>query len=1040
MQVIPLDDWQKIFAFSPKALSAKQLVQVLMSIYWKLRSATLVVFAVLIFQGSIAGAVSVADLRARYANEWVIISRAEPLDNRGHLLALNAVDEGQMDAFLTYLGRGGMPFREATRVHEGQALERMQGDRDGRYSLIIRGQQLQSQMLQPLLLEPFRVFVLQDKPGSYPIALRWQGQILAGESGAWAHAQGTGPLRSGHIIDLEALSEPLMISEGDNVFYGDTVDHLFLDGSVPQQHAVDLLKSAGYSFAQIHDFTTPDAITNTGRLRALLVQATSLRSEGILTWMKQRARDVTIRRFGTIPVPNEITMDLRQLSAIDVGGVDLDLTPVPKAVPTTPPPQAPATRQDERSLPLLSGNDCHFFPYQDGKTSDRLAFVVGNGSYDPRVGWLENPVSDASAVADMLNGLGFDIYVTIEATKNAMQSCLFQATRAAELTDIAVFYYSGHGIQIADRNYVVPIDVKPGSLAQEALLPFEEITQPLRAISRSTLIFLDACRDNPLTEGEGSGLAALGTVPANDGIDPAQNEYAVLFATSPNAVASDGRGANSPFTTALLGELPKQGAPVQEALVKISAAVGAATQWQQTPFTRSSLRRILYLNGNQTPEGIKAASRVKAEDALIQVVNGDWAKGRRLALEALPKDVTPQEALTDFKEVARVLELVRFVPHVDLKAEIDAIVFGVVGRNWELALITPKKTGAYETAQIFDVATGLPVAQVPYVSDSFAYEASNFADSRGGRFAAVSADDGRIILVDVQQGQMRIIPLQAPGSERNYSLDIEHMEFSPSGARLLAMTDAEGVMIFDTATGALVDHVKGLTLGKEQITFGPIRTEGHFRFVSDDVLCFAATRLQSPTYPKPDMWDFLAVGKYTIPTRQISDLLWTTTRWDMLGFDCPQGGRYALIGGEFLPTDKTYSDMEHPTWGLLDFSARGYVMSEQIDSYGFAHLSPDGQRVMLLGDNTLKLYDIAQNRFLNIPRSFGPQEAYAGEVLTSINGDGNIDASFTVSHWPADSFKLDISLDQMLADILAELPPTERREIEASRPRLRFFD
>lgn len=68
---------------------------------------------------------------------------------------------------------------------------------------------------------------------------------------------------------------------------------------------------------------------------------------------------------------------------------------------------------------------------------------------------------------------------------------------------------------------------------------------------RARLVFLDACRDNPLARslsaarGSSNGLAA---------IDAAAGTL-ISYATRDGSTASDGVGANSPYTTALLAHL-----------------------------------------------------------------------------------------------------------------------------------------------------------------------------------------------------------------------------------------------------------------------------------------------------------------------------------------------------------------------------------------------------------------------------------------------------------------------------------------------------
>ena len=78
--------------------------------------------------------------------------------------------------------------------------------------------------------------------------------------------------------------------------------------------------------------------------------------------------------------------------------------------------------------------------------------------------------------------------------------------------------------------------------------------------ARVNLVFLDACRDNPLSR----SLRALHRHALGRGRPgPAQIQSAIgtliAYATQPDNVALDGEGRNSPFTTALLKHMPTPG-------------------------------------------------------------------------------------------------------------------------------------------------------------------------------------------------------------------------------------------------------------------------------------------------------------------------------------------------------------------------------------------------------------------------------------------------------------------------------------------------
>jgi uncharacterized caspase-like protein len=187
----------------------------------------------------------------------------------------------------------------------------------------------------------------------------------------------------------------------------------------------------------------------------------------------------------------------------------------------------------------------------------RVALVIGNGAYQ-NANRLANPANDASDVAQMLRQVGFDVIDGRDLDQRAMVEKIRDFGRKLERADVALFFYAGHGLQVAGRNYLVPIDAKlerPGDLNFETI-DLAQVQAQMAAENRVNLIFLDACRDNPL--GRTAGLEQP------KGLAPIQNSVGTLtaFATKPYHVAYDGTGRNSPFTTALLHNIETPGVEV----------------------------------------------------------------------------------------------------------------------------------------------------------------------------------------------------------------------------------------------------------------------------------------------------------------------------------------------------------------------------------------------------------------------------------------------------------------------------------------------
>lgn len=101
---------------------------------------------------------------------------------------------------------------------------------------------------------------------------------------------------------------------------------------------------------------------------------------------------------------------------------------------------------------------------QPAAADRRVALVIGNGAY-LHAPHLPNPPHDAEDVGAALKRTGFDTIVGLDLDKNKMEEAAIKFARAARNADVAVFYYSGHALQYAGVNYLIPIDAE---LADEA--------------------------------------------------------------------------------------------------------------------------------------------------------------------------------------------------------------------------------------------------------------------------------------------------------------------------------------------------------------------------------------------------------------------------------------------------------------------------------------------------------------------------------------------------------------------------------------------
>lgn len=243
----------------------------------------------------------------------------------------------------------------------------------------------------------------------------------------------------------------------------------------------------------------------------------------------------------------------------------------------------------------------------------RVALVIGNAAYENVVA-LRNPRNDAEDVSGKLEKLGFEVTVGTDLSLDAMRRKIREFVTTLPGSDVALFFYAGHGLQVDGKNYMAPLDARLTSyddLEFEAL-PMELVLSAMERNSKTNLIFLDACRNNPLAENLARSMGTRSTA-VGRGLAPVDTGVGTLisFATQPGNVALDGTGRNSPFTEALLRHLGRPGQDITRSMVDVRRDVLASTGGKQVPWDSSSLTGELILqDGGGTGNSGNAGSSV----------------------------------------------------------------------------------------------------------------------------------------------------------------------------------------------------------------------------------------------------------------------------------------------------------------------------------------------------------------------------------------------------------------------------------------------
>ena len=227
--------------------------------------------------------------------------------------------------------------------------------------------------------------------------------------------------------------------------------------------------------------------------------------------------------------------------------------------------------------------------------ANRHALVIGNSSYKQRS--LKNPRQDAKLMARTLRDLGFELIGNgplLDASKEDIELAIIRLGKSVKRSrGVAIFYFAGHGVQVAGESYLLPIKMKS----------FDEDTLPIYGIStnhllqqlelagnKMNLIILDACRDNPFTGStrsmtRGFKLKSQGNKASN----------LILYGTRPGQVSYDG-DQHGPFTKSLVSNMKKGRGLLDDVLRSTVTETERLTKGKQTPWVEGFVREKFYFN------------------------------------------------------------------------------------------------------------------------------------------------------------------------------------------------------------------------------------------------------------------------------------------------------------------------------------------------------------------------------------------------------------------------------------------------------------
>jgi uncharacterized caspase-like protein len=231
---------------------------------------------------------------------------------------------------------------------------------------------------------------------------------------------------------------------------------------------------------------------------------------------------------------------------------------------------------------------------------------------------LSNTARDAELMSRTFRHLRFEqLSVYGDAAPDRALDGLSGFLGGVDQERIALLYLAGHAIEVGGENLFLLGDGR-------SFLSLQALVGALQERAGVTILFLDACRNNPLLGGAPSGRVARATATRSAGkarLETVSMEslasgaagrlrafslrgsgVKIVFSTDPGNFALDGAGPNSrnsPFAQALARRL-REPRSLDDVVALTTGDVLAATKRRQSPWSQGSVDRPIFLAARRT--------------------------------------------------------------------------------------------------------------------------------------------------------------------------------------------------------------------------------------------------------------------------------------------------------------------------------------------------------------------------------------------------------------------------------------------------------
>ncbi len=223
-----------------------------------------------------------------------------------------------------------------------------------------------------------------------------------------------------------------------------------------------------------------------------------------------------------------------------------------------------------------------------------IAIIISNSEYDDsNIIDLPSCKKDGEDVSSTLYEMGFDIIKVSDSCRDNMIEKIIEFIEIIPLYQTNFFYYSGHGLQIDGKNYIIPKDTKLQSnkdlLIRTSLVDIDLIINGFKNNpDKTNIIVLDACRTNPFLS-KGFTNKGLAEISAGTGTF-------ISYATSPNdvSIGYNSENLNSLFTKYFIQNIGKPNLTIEDIFKLTRIDVENESEGTQVPWESTSLKGGFY--------------------------------------------------------------------------------------------------------------------------------------------------------------------------------------------------------------------------------------------------------------------------------------------------------------------------------------------------------------------------------------------------------------------------------------------------------------